>query len=141
MASIAQLVEHALRKRTVVGSIPTGGFLSLPAKAFIFNVFAQVSSESPMHVYPVHPIHVMWGPMACGSHDPMACGVPWLVGSHGLWGPMACGVPWLVGSHGPMACGFPWLVRSHCLWGPMVPWLVGSHGLWGPMASLKCWIL
>ena len=25
-ASIAQLVEHALRKRTVVGSIPTGGF-------------------------------------------------------------------------------------------------------------------
>ena len=26
MASIAQLVEHALRKRTVVGSIPTGGF-------------------------------------------------------------------------------------------------------------------
>ena len=26
MASIAQLAEHALRKRTVVGSIPTGGF-------------------------------------------------------------------------------------------------------------------
>ena len=26
VASIAQLVEHALRKRTVVGSIPTGGF-------------------------------------------------------------------------------------------------------------------
>ena len=26
-ASIAQLVEHALRKRTVVGSIPTGGLL------------------------------------------------------------------------------------------------------------------
>lgn len=25
-ASIAQLAEHALRKRTVVGSIPTGGF-------------------------------------------------------------------------------------------------------------------
>jgi hypothetical protein len=25
MASIAQLAEHALRKRTVVGSIPTGG--------------------------------------------------------------------------------------------------------------------
>jgi hypothetical protein len=30
MASIAQLVEHALRKRTVVGSIPTGGFSLLP---------------------------------------------------------------------------------------------------------------
>ena len=28
MASIAQLAEHALRKRTVVGSIPTGGFLA-----------------------------------------------------------------------------------------------------------------
>ena len=27
MASIAQLAEHALRKRTVVGSIPTGGFI------------------------------------------------------------------------------------------------------------------
>ena len=27
-ASLAQLAEHALRKRTVVGSIPTGGFLS-----------------------------------------------------------------------------------------------------------------
>ena len=26
-ASLAQLAEHALRKRTVVGSIPTGGFL------------------------------------------------------------------------------------------------------------------
>ena len=26
-ASIAQLAEHALRKRTVVGSIPTGGSL------------------------------------------------------------------------------------------------------------------
>ena len=25
-ASIAQLAEHALRKRTVVGAIPTGGF-------------------------------------------------------------------------------------------------------------------
>ena len=28
-ASIAQLAEHALRKRTVVGSIPTGGLLTL----------------------------------------------------------------------------------------------------------------
>ena len=28
MASIAQLAEHALRKRTVVGSIPTGGFIT-----------------------------------------------------------------------------------------------------------------
>ena len=26
VASLAQLAEHALRKRTVVGSIPTGGF-------------------------------------------------------------------------------------------------------------------
>ena len=28
-ASLAQLVEHALRKRMVVGSIPTGGLLAL----------------------------------------------------------------------------------------------------------------
>ena len=26
-ASLAQLAEHALRKRMVVGSIPTGGFM------------------------------------------------------------------------------------------------------------------
>ena len=26
-ASLAQLAEHALRKRTVVGSIPTGGYM------------------------------------------------------------------------------------------------------------------
>ena len=32
MASIAQLVEHALRKRTVVGSIPTGGSRILDAE-------------------------------------------------------------------------------------------------------------
>ena len=29
-ASLAQLVEHALRKRMVVGSIPTGGLPLLP---------------------------------------------------------------------------------------------------------------
>ena len=33
MASIAQLAEHALRKRTVVGSIPTGGFLDSGCEA------------------------------------------------------------------------------------------------------------
>ena len=33
VASLAQLVEHALRKRMVVGSIPTGGFMSgLPVR-------------------------------------------------------------------------------------------------------------
>ena len=31
VASLAQLVEHALRKRMVVGSIPTGGFAYLAA--------------------------------------------------------------------------------------------------------------
>ena len=35
MASLAQLAEHALRKRTVVGSIPTGG------------LFHQLSPETP----------------------------------------------------------------------------------------------
>ena len=33
IASIAQLVEHALRKRTVVGSIPTGGFFDFISAA------------------------------------------------------------------------------------------------------------
>ena len=28
-ASLAQLAEHALRKRMVVGSIPTGGFIAV----------------------------------------------------------------------------------------------------------------
>ena len=32
VASLAQLVEHALRKRMVVGSIPTGGFAVLPTR-------------------------------------------------------------------------------------------------------------
>ena len=35
MASIAQLAEHALRKRTVVGLIPTGGFLDSGCEARI----------------------------------------------------------------------------------------------------------
>ena len=30
MASLAQLAEHALRKRTVMGSIPIGGLMLLP---------------------------------------------------------------------------------------------------------------
>ena len=34
IASIAQLVEHALRKRTVVGSIPTGGSFGLVTTAY-----------------------------------------------------------------------------------------------------------
>ena len=33
-ASIAQLVEHALRKRTVVGSIPTGGFPKFHSRSY-----------------------------------------------------------------------------------------------------------
>ena len=33
-ASLAQLAEHALRKRTVVGSIPTGGFQENALPAF-----------------------------------------------------------------------------------------------------------
>ena len=32
-ASLAQLAEHALRKRTVVGSIPTGGYASFALRA------------------------------------------------------------------------------------------------------------
>ena len=69
MASIAQLVEHALRKRTVVGSIPTGGFslqfvgnnlynfwavwaqLGFPIarnSLFLTNLFGLKSSSDPL---------------------------------------------------------------------------------------------
>ena len=42
IASLAQLVEHALRKRMVMGSIPIGGCF-----AFIFMlVFIQVSVQT-----------------------------------------------------------------------------------------------
>ena len=34
-ASLAQLAEHALRKRTVVGSIPTGGSLIMTAHSML----------------------------------------------------------------------------------------------------------
>ena len=41
-ASIAQLVEHALRKRMVVGSIPTGGFF----KRLLEIVYGQGPKDS-----------------------------------------------------------------------------------------------
>lgn len=37
IASIAQLAERALRKRTVVGSIPTGGFALEDVQQFDFK--------------------------------------------------------------------------------------------------------
>ena len=40
-ASLAQLVEHALRKRMVVGSIPTGGSLALQHREFRFVKHSQ----------------------------------------------------------------------------------------------------
>ena len=43
-ASLAQLAEHALRKRTVVGSIPTGGSLH---RGFVRPGFNELSG----HVY------------------------------------------------------------------------------------------
>ena len=47
---IAQLAEHALRKRTVVGSIPTGGF----SLQFVGNNFWAVWAQ-------------LWFPIACNS--------------------------------------------------------------------------
>ncbi len=47
MASIAQLAEHALRKRTVVGSIPTGGFFPF-ARCFR----ARAAQDSPLLLVP-----------------------------------------------------------------------------------------
>jgi hypothetical protein len=41
--NLAQLVEHALRKRTVVGPIPTGGFsLLFVGKKFWATMWAQL---------------------------------------------------------------------------------------------------
>jgi hypothetical protein len=50
-ASLAQLAEHALRKRTVVGSIPTGG--SWPNK---WNIRSLTFS----HAHPVTPAAHTW---------------------------------------------------------------------------------
>ena len=46
-ASLAQLVEHALRKRTVVGSIPTGGYYSheLSSQPPVLRASAQAASS------------------------------------------------------------------------------------------------
>ena len=41
-ASLAQLAEHALRKRTVVGSIPTGGFV---AAVFFGSLISNSASD------------------------------------------------------------------------------------------------
>ena len=50
MASLAQLVEHALRKRMVVGSIPTGGFVLAPiSKDRTFGVFAFAHRNPTAH--------------------------------------------------------------------------------------------
>ena len=51
-ASLAQLVEHALRKRTVVGSIPTGGLLGFRSETpscgigIFVRTFERITSES-----------------------------------------------------------------------------------------------
>ena len=49
MASIAQLAEHALRKRTVVGSIPTGGSFNPVRVSFLLlcRKKGQAPSRSP----------------------------------------------------------------------------------------------
>ena len=48
LASLAQLVEHALRKRMVVGSIPTGGLI-------IFR-FTQMSARPQGEAFQTHGI-------------------------------------------------------------------------------------
>ena len=44
-ACIAQFVEHALRKRTVVGSVPMGGFLDM---LFDFTCLASSASAQKL---------------------------------------------------------------------------------------------
>jgi hypothetical protein len=48
-ASIAQLAEHALRKRTVVGSIPTGGFLAMPGTDRTLRRLILEVGRDPVH--------------------------------------------------------------------------------------------
>ena len=45
-ASIAQLVEHALRKRTGVGSIPTGGFSALCSSSAGLVVYFSIAGNA-----------------------------------------------------------------------------------------------
>ena len=40
-ASLAQLAEYALRKRTVVGSIPTGGFSVLMERSLVLMILQK----------------------------------------------------------------------------------------------------
>ena len=46
-ASLAQLVEHALRKRKVAGSIPAGGFSSKNSATGTRTRVARVRAEYP----------------------------------------------------------------------------------------------
>ena len=47
-ASLAQLVEHALRKRMVVGSIPTGGFFAVGGHAHVCSEAGKDSAAPGM---------------------------------------------------------------------------------------------
>ena len=93
-ASLAQLVEHALRKRMVVGSIPTGGSFRLPLLPGLTdlesgNVWCYLPATKPS-LAPTEPAHVQskssfsqlaWWPHGQGAGlHPLAVAdvtVPW----------------------------------------------------------------
>ena len=64
-ASLAQLVEHALRKRMVVGSIPTGGFIHNSKRArSVFNSKAVCRGSVWNTRWPLCVLHVLLGQLA-----------------------------------------------------------------------------
>ena len=56
IASIAQLAEHALRKRMVVGSIPTGGLLH-PVMSYAERKPFRLHEEVFVAVSPRYHLH------------------------------------------------------------------------------------
>jgi len=79
-ASLAQLAEHALRKRTVVGSIPTGGYDSIthiardPRSLQLCQRWRAVLLASVIDFW--RPLHARAGPRRNSSHGSVGSGSP-----------------------------------------------------------------
>ena len=64
-ASLAQLAEHALRKRTVTGSIPVGGYCS----------WGMAPSQPALHLGPHRKSYYLFGKIAERGFDPRTFGL------------------------------------------------------------------
>ena len=61
IASLAQLVEHALRKRTVAGSIPAGGLFILGLRIYIIMLESQADAmERTVAAQPMNGDFFWW---------------------------------------------------------------------------------